>query len=344
MFRPDRDIDSGCATLIKNNDVIKIGYEKETLGYCYVPITMDPCINVNVPMKFGDVVKTHPFLNFSILDINPEVEVYLEVTRFDRQSASLMRVDLYPNKVDTNSYLLKDKTLYTMTIKDNDVVLLENNVNLKNLLTVDSDTTLINHVNTFFSNPPKGRRNKMGILLYGPPGNGKSTAIMKLVQSVDAVGITIPRQLAVDGYYMAALKTIMSGRKVVFIIEELTERMNQLEPILTFLDGEASWDNCVTIATTNYPEELPHNLVDRPGRFDTIIMYKNPTDERIAQLANLFDVTDFDCLFNKGLSYDYVSFILSRAKELGVSVAETLKLEQDKRSRLSETFKGKLGL
>lgn len=96
----------------------------------------------------------------------------------------------------------------------------------------------------------------------------------------------------------------------------------------------------------NYPEDFPANLVDRPGRFETFIEYGNPDNEAIVKLGALFGYTEDDvkCLFGNKLSYDYVSYILSLSKQQGLSIKETRDNEEDKRKRLSGTFKGKMGI
>jgi SpoVK/Ycf46/Vps4 family AAA+-type ATPase len=47
--------------------------------------------------------------------------------------------------------------------------------------------------------------------------------------------------------------------------------------LLALLDGELQIDNVVTIATTNYPEQLDARFVNRPSRFDEIIYIGMPS-------------------------------------------------------------------
>lgn len=122
---------------------------------------------------------------------------------------------------------------------------------------------------------------KSGLLFYGPPGNGKTCFIRKLASEVlpkDALVVwceTIPSN--------SFRKALMSypGLKV-FIFEELTTMLynsTSVAKFLEFMDGEKSVDNAVYIATTNYPENLPGNVVERPGRFDRVIKFDNPNKE-----------------------------------------------------------------
>lgn len=196
----------------------------------------------------------------------------------------------------------------------------------------------------FLKTPATGtRKNKKGILLYGPPGNGKTTEIMSLFATAaeEKIRIFIVDR-GVDFSDLTSFRDMLSADPTVFVLEELTQRTDKdgTEELLTFLDGETSWDNSVVIATTNYPEELPANLVDRPGRFETFLEYGNPTEQDIIAMGEKFEV-DSTGLHGKDLSFDYVSFILSEAKRTGVTAAEAMVSETEKKRKLSKTFKAK---
>lgn len=221
-------------------------------------------------------------------------------------------------------------------------------------LSVEDIKTVRNHnleiiVNDFFTKASINRKHKQGILLYGSPGQGKTLELHKLVR--DAAN-SKRRIFFVDDSIklknISGFRTILENDESIFILEEITERMtrNGVEDILTFLDGEHSWKNSITIATTNHPEKLPSNIVDRPGRFSKFIEYKSPTNEDIKNLAELFNYNDDDYtfLFDKNLSFDYCSYILDMAIKDGKKIEDTYTQEKEYRKKLSETFKGKLGI
>jgi len=116
-------------------------------------------------------------------------------------------------------------------------------------------------------------KHKKGILLYGPPGTGKTSTIHKLIQEIrpeNSLVIFMHRRL--DSETRELLNA--DPRLKIFILEELTEICASLEwgmrELLNFLDGENSLSHSFIVGTTNYPEKLPSNIVDRPGRFDKL--------------------------------------------------------------------------
>lgn len=132
---------------------------------------------------------------------------------------------------------------------------------------------------------------KRGILLYGPPGTGKTTAIQMILQSLKVQnGIVFYITDEIPTSFIKELKNDIRLKIIVF--EELvtTVKKSNMQRFLTFLDGENSLDNTYIIATTNYPEELPTNVVNRPGRFDTMCCIESlKKEDRKTYLEYLLD-------------------------------------------------------
>lgn len=111
---------------------------------------------------------------------------------------------------------------------------------------------------------------KRGVLLYGPPGTGKTSIIHKIINSIKEDCLVIFLNSFISYSFIKELQ--QDSRLKILIFEEFTNILEDdneaSEKVLNFLDGETSLDNCFMIATTNYPEKLPKNVIDRPGRFD----------------------------------------------------------------------------
>jgi AAA+ superfamily predicted ATPase len=125
---------------------------------------------------------------------------------------------------------------------------------------------------------------KRGIMLWGPPGSGKTVLLQQLSkQIVDKDGISIylnsPESVARG---LRLLRDIEPNRPVVLMIEDIDailEKERQEAELLAILDGELQIDNIVCVATTNYPEKLDKRLKNRPSRFDEIVYIGMPSSE-----------------------------------------------------------------
>jgi SpoVK/Ycf46/Vps4 family AAA+-type ATPase len=147
---------------------------------------------------------------------------------------------------------------------------------------------------------------KRGLLLSGPPGDGKSTAIECFVNDI-AGEATIIIVEAVDRiravYHLAQMLA-----PAVVILEDLDlMTKSRQDPysyakddvtgeLLQVLSGGSAYADIVTIATTNHPEAIDEALAKRAGRFDAHIRMGYPNDadkQRILDLyLDCFDVSD----------------------------------------------------
>lgn len=194
-------------------------------------------------------------------------------------------------------------------------------------------------------------RHKKGALLYGPPGNGKTREIEKILENAeDFIGIFIPSKFSnlsdLDNFREA-----LNGKNVVFVIEELTERLSgrhSIEQLLSFLDGEMSWNNAYVIATTNHPEEIPANIIDRPGRFELVIEFGNPTKSERMKYLLARDYTPDEATIvadlTEGLSLDYLVQVVTQSRVLGISIKDYIKTSKTKRDKIAKSFKPSMGI
>lgn len=192
-------------------------------------------------------------------------------------------------------------------------------------------------------------RYRRAALIYGPPGNGKSFSIMRtakeLVETDDCVVIMMDgtNRGAMHGTHTAGQALL--GHKLLIIMEEVTDSIKtDTSAFLNFLDGEMSWTNCYTIATTNYPETLPPNVCDRPGRFDFLFEVDNPGEEdRRAFLSKFMDVTDKTIRATDTFSISYLREVILRAKLRGVDPEVIIDDLRDVKKKVSRRFKGDPG-
>ena len=188
-----------------------------------------------------------------------------------------------------------------------------------------------------------GFQYRRGFLFYGPPGNGKTSLIRGLIQCelpADAVTIflsSVPTRAILRGL------RALPGRLKVFVFEELGTALesSNLDRFLSFLDGEDSIDRCLILATTNYPEKLPGNIVDRPSRFDRLVKVGDPTPSvRKELLGRLFarEIRPEELRATEGLSTAGLKELKLLVEVQGESLEHAARILHSYRKRAKEEF------
>lgn len=123
---------------------------------------------------------------------------------------------------------------------------------------------------------------KRGLLLYGPPGSGKTSTLRVAMEDVmQRDGIVIeydyPRSF-LEGYKI--VRQIHPDKPIVALMEDLDSKLSYGETeLLQMLDGVHDLNNIVFVATTNYPEKLGSRIFNRPSRFDKKFKIGMPSAE-----------------------------------------------------------------
>jgi SpoVK/Ycf46/Vps4 family AAA+-type ATPase len=127
-----------------------------------------------------------------------------------------------------------------------------------------------------------GFLHKRGVMLWGPPGGGKTVCVEQTMEIIvgeeGGIGV-LADEPTMTAAGLQLIRRIEPERPIVCVFEDidaLTNRHGEAE-YLALLDGEAQVDGITFVATTNFPEKLSDRFRDRPSRFDTVRYIGMPT-------------------------------------------------------------------
>ena len=140
-----------------------------------------------------------------------------------------------------------------------------------------------------------GFPHKMGVLLYGKPGTGKTTLINYishlLFEQQNAIIMVCNNAESVEAS-IAMAKSIreIQNNPIVMIMDEFERFVannSQEARIKTFLDGGDSIDNCLVLGATNYIEQVPKSIGERESRIRILKEITGvDTKEEVADIVN----------------------------------------------------------
>ncbi|QHW35097.1 ATP-binding protein [Paenibacillus rhizovicinus] len=121
---------------------------------------------------------------------------------------------------------------------------------------------------------------KRGILLYGKPGNGKTTLVKSISTTASApVAYWQITEYTSSGSIQEVFAAATQMAPMVLVIEDIDSMPNACRSyFLNTLDGATSKEGIYLIGTTNYPEKIDPALMNRAGRFDRAYEVKTPNE------------------------------------------------------------------
>jgi ATP-dependent 26S proteasome regulatory subunit len=155
-------------------------------------------------------------------------------------------------------------------------------------------TMLKDDFESFFERQTWFRENKLpfrrGYLLHGPPGCGKTSAIRAMMTSRALTAYTVRFfDAQVDDSDLDHLfELAVKNRPSMVLLEDLDSAFPKtgesksrisLQQLLNNLDGVGTGEGIVVVATANEPTILDPAILRRPGRFDRVVHFPNPSAE-----------------------------------------------------------------
>jgi hypothetical protein len=124
---------------------------------------------------------------------------------------------------------------------------------------------------------------KLGILLIGPPGNGKTAVCRALATSI-GMPVIYCNMTDAEPYSMITSlpHTIRINAPCVLMVEDvdaMTGNESLRAGFLNIIDGLTGVSGVLTVASTNSPDKLDPAFSSRPSRFDELYLFRNPDDK-----------------------------------------------------------------
>ena len=111
---------------------------------------------------------------------------------------------------------------------------------------------------------------KRGILLYGYPGNGKTSIIRTIMSCYNFKPVTIAPGVDDNAVREAFSYAEEQSPALLYFedLDSLLEKNVDISSFLNLMDGISAKNGLLVVATANNIKKLKTNITDRPSRFD----------------------------------------------------------------------------
>ncbi|WP_309707632.1 ATP-binding protein [Armatimonas sp.] len=189
---------------------------------------------------------------------------------------------------------------------------------------------------------------KRGILLIGPPGNGKTHTVKALCNTLGVPALYL-RSLEPRGMFGSEHESISQvfsvARKTapcVLVLEDLDALLKPTNRsfFLNELDGFAENAGVCVVATTNYPERLDPAILERPSRFDRKYHFDLPSERERAAYLTLWNEKQTEALHltdsgiaevaatTEGFSFAYLKELCLAATMAWINAGESAVMDE----------------
>lgn len=182
---------------------------------------------------------------------------------------------------------------------------------------------------------------KLGILLYGSAGTGKSTFIREFVRKHDAIVVYINE--IPSNSFLKSLEDDTKDVLKIFVFEEVVASLSnphEIREMLEFLDGLNTVSNAIYFMSTNYPTDIPENII-RNGRVDVFAKVEYPEDISRSKLIKLYlgrEASDIEVESTKNLPIVDIRQVCFLHKKEDKSFADCVKMIEDKNKMVKKHF------
>jgi hypothetical protein len=192
---------------------------------------------------------------------------------------------------------------------------------------------------------------KRGVLLIGPPGNGKTHAVKAMVNQLRLPCLYVKSLDGCDGEHTSIRRVFERARRTqpcVIVLEDLDSLVNDKNRsfFLNELDGFALNTGVVVLATTNHPERLDTSILERPSRFDRKFYFELPgAPERLRYVGSWNEALQQEMRLpeeslsevverTEGFSFAYLKELFLSAMMQWVSAPEPRRMSEIIRERI----------